>query len=224
MCGRITVVSKSGSGQLHGRVFEFLRNTDLDARGYFDPTRSAFRQNQFGGTVGGPVKRDQVFFFFDYQGTRTTQGVSTGNITVPSLAQRAGNFLVPSSGASQLTGSVGGPYFASLLSQQLGYTVTNGEPYAQVFPSGVIPQAAWSAPAKNLLQYIPNPNTGASQFATSAFDQTVRDDKGAARIDANTRIGQLYGYYFIDDYRLDNPYPGSVAGASYPRISLGPTR
>jgi hypothetical protein len=214
--GMITVVSKSGSGQLHGKVFEFLRNTDLDARGYFDPTRSAFRQNQFGGAIGGPVKRDQVFFFFDYQGTRTTQGVSTGNITVPSLAQRAGNFLDPSSGGSQLTGSIGGPYLASLLSQQLGYTVTAGEPYAQVFPNGVIPQAAWSAPAKNLLQYIPNPNTGASQFATSAFDQTVRDDKGAARIDANTRIGQLFGYYFIDDYRLDNPYPGSVAGASIP--------
>ena len=214
--GMVTVVSKSGTGQFHGGVFEFLRNTDLDARGYFDPTRSVFRQNQFGGTAGGKLKKDKVFFFVDYQGTRTAQGISTGNITVPTLSQRGGNFLDPSSGQSLLTGNVSGPYIASLLTQDLGYTVSAGEAYSQVFPSGVIPQSAWSAPAQNLLQYIPKPNSGQSQFATSAYDQTVRDDKGAARIDANTRIGQVFGYYFIDDYNLDNPYPGSVAGASIP--------
>jgi hypothetical protein len=214
--GMITVVSKSGAGKFHGGAFEFLRNTDLDARGYFDPTRSVFRQNQFGGTAGGPVKNDKVFFFVDYQGTRTTQGISTGNITVPTLAQRGGNFLDPSTGQSLLTGNVSGPYIASLLTQELGYAVSAGEAYSQVFPNGVIPQSAWSAPGQNLLQYIPKPNSGQSQFATSAYDQTVRDDKGAARIDANTRIGQVFGYYFIDDYNLDNPYPGSVAGASIP--------
>jgi hypothetical protein len=214
--GMITVVSKSGAGKFHGEVFEFLRNTELDARGYFDPTRSTFRQNQFGGTAGGPVVKDKMFFFADYQGTRTAQGISTGNITVPTLAQRGGNFLDPSTGQSQLTGSVSGPYIASLLSSDLHTTVSAGEPYSQVFPNGVIPQAAWSAPAKNLLQYIPQPNTGPSQFATSAFNQTVRDDKGGVRIDANTRFGQVFGYYFIDDYNLDNPYPGSVAGASIP--------
>jgi hypothetical protein len=214
--GMISVVSKSGTSRLHGEAFEFLRNTDLDARGYFDPTRSVFRQNQFGSAIGGPVLEDKMFYFVDYQGTRTTQGISTGNITVPTLAQRDGGFLDPASGQSLLTGSVGGPYFASLLSQQLGYTVSEGEPYSQVFPNGAIPQAAWSAPAKNLLQYIPKPNTGISQFATSASVKTVRDDKGGVRIDANTRLGQLFGYYFVDDYRLDNPYPGSVAGASIP--------
>ena len=203
--GMITVVSKSGTGQFHGGVFEFLRNTDLDARGYFDPTRSVFRQNQFGGAFGGPVRKDKVFFFIDYQGTRTAQGISTGNITVPTLAQRDGNFLDPSTGQSQLTGSVSGPYLASLLTQELGYAVSAGEAYSQVFPNGMIPQAAFSAPAKNLLQYIPQPNTGPSQFATSAYDQTVRDDKGGVRIDANTRFGQIFGYYFIDDYDLDNP-------------------
>jgi hypothetical protein len=214
--GMITVVSKSGGGRFHGEVFEFLRNTDLDARGYFDPTRSVFRQNQFGGTAGGPARKDKVFFFVDYQGTRTAQGISTGNITVPTLAQRDGNFIDSSTGQSLLTGNVSGPYLASLLTKELGYTVSAGEAYSQVFPNGIIPQTAWSAPAKNLLQYIPQPNTGPSQFATSAFDQTVRDDKGGIRIDANTRLGQVFGYYFIDDYNLDNPYPGSVAGASIP--------
>ncbi len=207
--GIITVVSKSGTNRLHGKVFEFFRNTNLDAKGYFDQTRASFDQNQYGGAIGGPIKRDKIFFFTDFQGTQTTQGVSTGNISVPSLAQRTGSF-------NDLTGSVSGPYLASLLSQQLGRTVTAGEPYTSVFPDGNIPQSAWSAPAKNLLQYIPSPNVGENQFSSSAFSQTVRDDKGSIRIDGNSRIGQLSAYYFIDDYRLDNPYPGSVAGASIP--------
>ena len=207
--GIIMVVSKSGTNRLHGKVFEFFRNTNLDAKGYFDQTRASFDQNQFGGAIGGPIKRDKIFFFTDYQGSRTTQGVSTGNISVPSLAQRSGSF-------NDLTGSVSGPYLASLLSQQLGRAVTAGEPYTSVFPDGNIPQTAWSAPAKNLLQYIPSPNVGDNQFSSSAFSQTVRDDKGSVRIDGNSRIGQLSAYYFVDDYNLDNPYPGSVAGASIP--------
>jgi hypothetical protein len=213
--GVITVVSKSGTGQFHGEAFEFLRNTELDARGYFDPARPVFRQNQFGGTLGGPVRK-KAFFFADYQGTRTTQGISTGHISVPTDAERGGNFLDPLTQQSMLTGSVSGPYLASLLSQELGYTVTEGEGYSAVFPDGVIPQSAWSAPAKNLLRYFPSPNIGTNQFSTSAYSQTVRDDKAGMRIDANTRLGQLSGYYFIDDYDLDTPYPGSVAGASIP--------
>jgi hypothetical protein len=207
--GIITVVSKSGTGQFHGNAFEFFRNTNLDAKGYFDQTRAAFNQNQFGGAIGGPIKRDKIFFFADYQGTQTTQGVSTGNISVPTNAQRNGTF-------DDLTGAVSGPYLASLLTQKLGRTVTSGEPYTSVFPDGNIPQSAWSAPGKSLLQYIPSPNVGANQFSTSAFSQTVRDDKGSVRVDSNSRLGQLSAYYFIDDYNLDNPYPGSVAGASIP--------
>jgi hypothetical protein len=207
--GMVTVVSKRGGNSFHGNAFEFFRNTGLDAKGYFDPTRSTFNQNQFGGTIGGPLRRDKLFFFADYQGTFTNEGVSTGNISVPTVAQRNGNF-------NDLSGSVSGPYLASLLTQKLGYTVTSGEPYSRVFPDGVIPQSAWSAPGKNLLQYIPSPNVSASQYSTSAFAQTVRDNKGSIRIDANSRLGQISAYYFIDDYRLDNPYPGSVAGASIP--------
>ena len=75
----------------HGNAFEFLRNTDLDARNYFSPTRGAFRQNQFGGTIGGPIRHDRIFFFTDYQGTRQTQGIDTGTISVPSNADRSGN-------------------------------------------------------------------------------------------------------------------------------------
>jgi hypothetical protein len=159
--------------------------------------------------LGGPIRRDNTFFFADYQGSRTTEGVSTGNISVPTLAQRSGDF-------SDLTGSVSGPYLASLLSQELGYTIAAGEPYTSVFPGGVIPQRAWSAPGKALLGYIPSPNVGTSQFSTSNYAQTVRDDKGSIRVDGNSRVGRISVYDFIDNYRLDNPCPGSVAGASIP--------
>ena len=220
--GQISVITKSGDNQFHGSAFDFLRNTDLDARNYFSPTRGAFRQNQFGGTVGGPIRRNKLFFFADYQGTRQTQGLDTGNISVPSDADRAGNL---SDLAGGLTGTVGGPYFASLLAQKLGYTVVAGEPYYVpgcsgpsqcVFPNAIIPQAAWSTPAQLMLKYIPAPNTASGNYATSSFNQLLTDDKAGMRIDANTRVGLLSSYYFIDDFTLDNPYPVAQSGASVP--------
>jgi hypothetical protein len=220
--GVVTVITKSGSDSFHGNAFEFLRNTALDARGFFDPSRPAFRQNQFGGTLGGPVTHQKVYFFGDYQGTRTNEGVETGLISVPSVQDRVGDL---SDVASSLTGKVGGSYLASLLSQKLGYEVSGGEPYytagcvtssSCVFPEAVIPQRAWSSPALGLLQYIPLPKNGADQFSTSAYPQTVRDDKGSGRIDAQSQWGQLSIYYFFDDYRLDDPYPGQQGGASLP--------
>ena len=219
--GQVNVVTKSGSNALHGDAFDFLRNTDLDARNYFSPTRGVFRQNQFGATIGGPIRHDKIFFFTDYQGTRQTQGIDTGTISVPSNADRSGNL---SDSGSQLVGTVGGPYFANLLTQKLGYGVTPGESYyvpgcttpAQcVFPNAVVPQRAWSVPAQRMLQYIPAPNT-AGGFATSSFNQILRDDKSAVRIDANSRWGLLSAYYFIDDFNLDNPYPVAQSGASVP--------
>ena len=220
--GMINVVTKSGSGSFHGDAFEFLRNTALDAKNFFDSTRGRFQQNQFGGTLGGPIKKDKVFFFVDYQGTRTIQGITSAKTVVPSLQDRTGNF---GDVANSLTGSVSGPNIANLLSQELGYTVFQGEPYYTtgcassancVFPDATIPANAWSSPAKNLLPYIPQPNIGANSFSTSAFSQTVRDDKAGARVDANTRWGSVSAYYFVDDYSLDNPYPGGQGGASVP--------
>lgn len=220
--GQVNVITKSGTNSFHGDLFEFLRNTDLDARNYFSPTRAVFRQNQYGGTFGGPIQRDKVFFFVDYQGTHQIQGVDTGSIAVPSLQDRSGNL---SDIASSLTGTVRGPYFASLLSQKLGHPVSAAESYytsgclssAQcVFPNAKIPQQAWSIPAQRLLQYIPSPNSGLNTFATSAYNQTLGDSKGATRIDADTRVGALAAYYFADNYSLNNPYPVAQGGASVP--------
>jgi hypothetical protein len=207
--GQINVVTKSGTNAFHGDFFEFLRNTDLDARNYFSPTRGVFRQNQFGATFGGPIKRNKIFFFADYQGTRSTQGVDTGEVSVPSAAQLNGNGF-------DLTGAVSGPYFASLLTQKLGYTVTAGEPYSAVFPNSVIPKRAWSAPATHLLQYIPAPNNADGTFSTSTYNLTLRDDKGAYRLDANTGWGLMSAYYFLDDWSQDNPYPVAQGGANVP--------
>ena len=221
--GIVNVVTKSGSNELHGSAFEFFRNTELDARNFFSPERSFFRQNQFGGTIGGPIKKNKVFFFGDYQGTRTAQGIDTGLISVPTLADRTGNLRDQ---ASQLTGTVSGPYLANLLTQRLGYGVSANEPYyfpgctvsdLCVFPNAVIPQRAWSAPAQHLLQYIPSSNAGPTDFATGAYGQILRDDKGSLRFDANAgNWGALAAYYFFDDYSLNNPYPTGQGGASVP--------
>src|SRR5205814_974091 len=127
--------------------------------------------------------------------------------------------------AESLTGTVNGNYWASLLSQRLGYPVSPGEQYyapgctstAQcVFPGATIPSRAWSTAAQRLLKYIPAPNSGDGQFSTGAFAQTVRDDKFSGRVDTNSRLGLLNGYYFFDDYKLDNPYPGQQGGANVP--------
>ncbi len=223
--GRINVITRSGTNQYHGSAFDFLRNTDFDSRNFFSPARATFRQNQMGGLFGGPIVPNRVFFFADYQGTRMSQGLDTGLVRVPSLLNRTGDF---SGLAGQMTGAVSGQYWANQLTSKLGYGVAPGESYYTpgcsttlqcVFPGAVIPQSAWSLPARNLLKYIPAPNLSNGYFSTSAVDEALRDDKGAFRLDANTRLGQLSAYYIADDYALNNPYPVLQGGANVPGFS-----
>jgi hypothetical protein len=221
--GIVNVLTKSGGNEIHGSLFEFLRNTDLDARGFFSPERSAFQQNQFGGTVGGPIRRNKLFFFSDYQGQRTIQGLETGLVQVPSLANRSGNF---SDAANTLTGHVNGSYLAQTLTNHLGYGVTNGESFYApnctstsqcVFPNAIIPQRAFSLPATRLLQYIPTPNAGADLFSSGAEKNRLNDDKGAMRLDFNSaKRGVFSAYYFADKYDQNNPYPSGFGGATVP--------
>ena len=99
----------------------------LDARNYFATTRAAYDRNQYGGTLGGPIRKDKAFFFVDYQGTQMTQGQETG------LHRRAQRWPIAvddlSDLASQLTGKRQHGYWASQLAQKLGYSVAAGEPY-----------------------------------------------------------------------------------------------
>jgi hypothetical protein len=221
--GLINVVTKSGGDQFHGSLFEFLRNTDLDARGYFSPERSIFQQNQYGGAFGGPIKKSKVFFFSDYQGQRTVEGIETGIVSVPSLLNRSGNF---SDSASSLSGKVNGSSLAQTLSTRLGYPVTNGESFYTpgctsnvqcVFPHATIPQRGFGLPATKMLQFVPSPNLGTNQFSSGAEKRRTNDDKGSARIDTNSvKYGNFSAYYFIDRYHLDDPYPVGFGGATVP--------
>ena len=211
--GQVNVVTKSGTNQFHGDAFEFVRNTKLDARNFYSATIGPYHQNQFGGTFGGPILHNKLFFFGDYQGTRQVIGVDTGEVAVPSTQDRTGDL---SDIAGSLLGTVNGAEWAGVLSQRLGYTVSNGEPYYApgcatgtrcVFPNAIIPTTAWSAPASKLMSYIPLPNPGGDFFSTSRYKQTLNDDETAYRLDGNTRWGMLSGYYYFDRNNLNNPYP-----------------
>ena len=252
--GLVNVVTKSGANKFHGDVFEFLRNNKMDARNFFsynetDPVtraeipgsaRAELHRNQFGGTIGGPIIHDKLFFFGDYQGTREVRG-EPQLVLVPSGPELTGNLADIN---DQLTGTVSGPYWANLLNTELGYpagTVTVGEPYyvsgctdpAQcVFPNAVIPSAALSAPAQALISsgFIPAANAG-PYFATSKFKSTTRDDRWSYRTDANTPWGMISGYYFFDDSYFVDPFGGgnlpgfsSVVPSRAQQFNLGDTK
>jgi hypothetical protein len=269
--GQVNVVTKSGSNSFHGSGFEFLRNTSLDAKNYFALSTEktpVFRQNQFGGTFGGPLIRNKTFFFIDYQGWRQTQA-PTQTQQMPSLANFSGDFSQEAQADAfastqvstdpnnpnnqqtvQVPKQVGGSGFAGLLAQRLNNpNITDGFPYyflatdtipstvntsnpqtyganctstsQCVFPGGIIPQTqnnqqVWSPVATNMLKLglIPQPNAPGNLFVTSAYARKLRDDKGGIRIDQNTRFGTLFGYYFADDYVLNDPFPNG--GANVP--------
>jgi len=230
--GQINVLTKSGTDRFHGDLFEFARNTDFEARNFFDLNRGPYQQNQFGGTLGGPIKHNRLFFFADYQGNRKVLGQSSGQVAVPTAAERQGDF---SALASQMTGTVQGPAWAANLSSLLGYTVTQGENYytagcvssaACVFPNAQIPAAAITTVSKNILPYIPQANSGAF-FVSSGSASRLRDDKGSGRLDAATGFGMVSGYYYYDKYFSSNLNPtaplfggGSTVGSDVVNLAL----
>jgi hypothetical protein len=141
------------------------------------------------------------------------------------LSDLASSFTTVGPNGNTIPTTVSGPYWASQLSRKLGYTVTAGEPYyfagctspmQCVLPNAIIPQRAWSAPAANLLQYIPAPNNANGTFSTSSSDETLQDDKGAYRLDGATRWGMLSAYYSLDNWSQNNPYPVAQGGANVP--------
>jgi Carboxypeptidase regulatory-like domain len=234
--GQINVITKSGQNVWHGNAFEFLRNTDLDAANFFNAgQRSSYNQNQFGGTFGGPIRPDKIFFFVDYQGNRVSQGVTEVINGAPTAATEQGNF---SGIASSLTGTVTGAAWAQQLSQQLGQTVTAGEPYYTtgcvtatqcVFPNATLSPSSFSPIATNLLSFIlpaaqgtTNPATGTGTFSTGADKLNLSDNKYSARVDANSRFGLLTAYYYGDRYTRIDPYWPSNAPL-YPGFSVNGT-
>ena len=196
--GQVLVTTKSGTDQLHGSAFEFLRNTALDARNYFSADRAAYRQNQFGATLGGARFIGKAFTGSrDYQGTRLTEGIDTGDIAVP-IDGRAEREL---SAQSPLTGSVSGRIWACAACRRAAGPHRHGgrTVLPQVFPDGQDSAIGWSAPAKYLLAFDSRAECrrGAC-LRLRAEAETLQDDKGGLRADWTHGNGTLTAYYFLD--------------------------
>jgi hypothetical protein len=158
--GVIIETIKSGANAYHGSAYEFLRNNAMDAPGFFAPIHDGqkvspeLRYNVFGGTIGGRIKRDKTFFFFDYEGQRLRTG-STTTITVPTLLQRQGDFSQTYTAAGKLI-----PIYDPSTTQ-----LVNGAYTRQPFPNNVIPKSSLDPVALNILNYYPLPNQAASNVA-----------------------------------------------------------
>ncbi|MGA9799058.1 MAG: carboxypeptidase regulatory-like domain-containing protein [Terriglobales bacterium] len=201
------IITRSGTNRFHGALWEFLRNDVFDATNYFAATTEPLKQNQFGGTFGGPVRKDKTFFFAYFEGFRNRQG-ETSSSTVPSLAERQGDFS-----SICTAGFTGG--FCNNPNQQL-FNVFLNQPYT----NNQYPVATQTNPVtQNLLQYIPLPNNGLNVFTST---QVVRQDsnQGGIKIDHYLTTSDILNlrYSIIDGTEFD-PIPTS--GASVPGFPVG---
>jgi hypothetical protein len=179
----INAVSKSGTNAFHGTGFEFLRNSALDARDFFAPTSSPppFRRNQFGGAIGGPVKKDKLFFFFNYEGLRQSLGI-TNKVTVPNLAAHNGDITNPNGSLTHLG-------FATPLIAQI----------MALYPTaGLIPitNAAGQTSLAN---------------AFSDGTQVGNEHYLLGRVDYNLSAkDSVFARYVLDKSTFNNPFPAST--------------
>jgi hypothetical protein len=153
--GQIMVTGKSGSNQFHGLAFEYFRNQDLDAKNFFAPAgpTPAYKRNQFGGTVGGPIVRNKTFFFFNYEGLRLHQQLSVLT-TVPTAAMLSGNFASILPGTQLKDPFTGTPIPGNLLSsipQWSAQASTIGRALANYYPAATFQTANGAKPSNNYL-------------------------------------------------------------------------
>jgi hypothetical protein len=206
----VNVVLKSGTNQVHGSAFEFLRNSALDAKNYFDDPNSPippYKQNQFGGTFGGPIIKNKAFFFVDYQGTRIRQS-QTVISSVPALRYRAGDFsdLLQKDSQGNIIG--GQLYLPSTTNPNVGTPIPNNNlaPYmnptslnvVNVFPEPNLPG--------DFNNYLSNPLYSNNQ---DAFDIRVDDQL--------TEKDSLFAFFSLGKvtaHRPD-PMPGVAGGGTF---------
>ncbi len=180
----LDAVIKSGTNQFHGDAFEFYRDTFLNTRNFFQRSVPVFHQNQFGGTIGGPVWKNHTFFFYSYQGTRNATPGSGGNVTVFTPAEVAGNFT----GAKGFLGNTNGspiPLFGDSGSPcpfvNSGSTpCAAGTAYTTLFgaTNSIPTQDFNSISAALTAKFVPAPNFGATRFSfnptnTATVDQHI---------------------------------------------------
>jgi hypothetical protein len=193
--GRATTIVnaaiKSGSNSVHGTAFEFLRNDVLDARNAFDLTgvKPPLRMNQFGASLGGPIKRDKLFYFLNYEGQRVRRGTSAF-ASVPTPAMLSGDLSGMAVATDPLTG--------------------------QPFPNNQIPANRISTYAKAATEYYPQPNSTVivNRNYQGVFSNPTDMDQGTVRIDYNlTENDRLNGHLVFFDYNRINfgtlPYSGT---------------
>ena len=225
----VNVITKSGTNNFHGNLYEYFRNTVLNAQGYFNTVKPQFNQNQFGGTFGGPIKKDRTFFFLSYEGRRIRQGQSGSQVLVPTGPQRTGDFSGIASAGQQFTGGISDPFVAQTLNGRAGCTSAilavpravapaAGVGWNSIFPNGVIPTPCQDPVAANLLQrFIPTANVGGDIFQAVPVGGDFQD-QFTIRIDHKlTEHQNLTGYYYYTDDANFQPFSFfQAAGANIP--------
>jgi hypothetical protein len=208
--GTVNVAYKSGGREFHGNLFEFLRNSALDAKNFFDrPTVpiAPFHMNQFGATIGGPVllprytKRDRTFFFFSWEAERRVQGVSSLS-TLPLPAFKRGDFS-----ASSLR------IYDPLTATGSGSAITRTQ-----FPGNVIPASRLDKQGSAVINLFPDPNSpGQVNNYGSNPNQTVNRDNYDAKIDhsfgSRDQTFFRYSQHYTQQY-LPGPLPLPAIGSS----------
>ena len=239
----VNVVTKSGTNGWHGSTYEFFRNKVLNANDYcltaaapenLPCEKPQFNQNQFGGTFGGPIKKDRTFFFASYEGRRVRQGILSPAVTVPSSQETpsptnlvngqivsdfsdinpAQTFAGTLNNSSILTSRSGCQTANTLIG---GGNIADGQPYSSIFPNSQIPLACMDPTAVDLLQFVPVPPNNGSLISTVPTE-AVRGDQFTVKIDHRLNDKQnLSLYYYFNDDRTHNPYaPFEQAGANLP--------
>lgn len=196
----VSAVTRSGTNTLHGSMYDFLRNTKLDATPYFSKKRPNFHRNQFGGAIGGPIVHEKLFFFLSYQGTQQSGGPGNQTYTTVPLAQRTGDFSAVKT---------------PVIDPQTG----------KQFPGNIIPPNRITPQAKTFFQtFLPAPNQGDSTYSFANIG-TLKQHQGIAKIDYQaTHSDLLFARYFIDDVPQLAFASGSGSALDANWVSSLPTR
>jgi hypothetical protein len=227
----VNVVTKSGTNSLHGNVYEFFRNTVLNANPYCFTSvqgipcdKPKFNQNQFGGTFGGPIVKDRTFFFTSYEGRRIRQGIPSPLVFVPTASQRP-SATQPFADFSSESPFPGVLTNAFALNQRPNCTtalgsapgIPDGQNYSDLFPGNIIPLGCLDPTAVDLLQYVPIPANNAGALVTTPV-QPTRGDQFTVKLDHRINDKQnLSFYYYFDDHHVVSPFAQfQAAGANVP--------
>src|SRR5215469_14979443 len=189
-------VLKAGTNAFHGAAFEYFRNTDLDARGFFPATRPADHQNEFGGLMGGPIRKNKLFFFANYDGYRYLSGSTPILQSIPTLAARTGDF----------SGLPAAQVIYDPASQSCAGAICTRAPFA----GNVIPASQISPISKSLASYLPNPtNSNIQNNYLASLPIQVNTYSFTGKVDANlSDRHRLFGF-FADGHYTTN-FTGSL--------------